>query len=46
MGEYEKAKIELFEKLKQFQSVYALGYDVSSAVKRLIEEIEFESQPD
>lgn len=39
MSDYEKARAELLEKLIQFRDTFALGYDVSQASRRLIDEI-------
>ena len=45
-SEYEQARSQLLQQLREFSETYALGYDTSNATKRLIQELEAEESDD
>lgn len=44
MSEYEKDRADLLNDLLKLKSKYALSYDVSEAVRRLIQELQAEDE--
>ena len=46
MTDYEKDRAELLKQLEHMRSTYALGYDISNAVRMLIQEIKAEEEVD